>query len=233
MSVTSTAVDEYTPPQVVDRLRDRVREFQGRVPDQLIVDTHTEAQRATNLLKMIADIRKDAEKDRKRETEPLVKRKRQIDGSFKEVIDPLTQTEQVIKAGLLGYQQEQRRIQQEAERKALEAARQAEADAAAAALLSDDPAPVPAAPQPVVPAMRPTTVTTAVAQTSLRRTWKVEITDLRALCKAIADGDAPEGYVTGNATALRAALMALPEDQRKALAVPGVRFFQDEGIAVR
>lgn len=232
-TTTDTDLVQFKEPETVDVLRQRVRELAGQVPDQLVIGTHSEAQHATELLTAVKRVASDAEAERKQVTRPFVDEKRFLDETYKTVTAPLSQAERVIKAGILGYQREQDRLRQEEQRKALEAAAEQRKDAAAAAFLTgQEPSQEVLAPV-VVPPPAPRTITTGVGQASVRKTWKVEVQDLRKLCEAIATGKAPIEAIAANEAFLRSCLMAQPEDQRAAFQVPGVRFYQEESVAAR
>jgi hypothetical protein len=230
----STEVARFTPPASVEEIRQRVEAMRDSVPDQLIVSTHSEAQHATALLKQVKGIAKDAERDRKAAKQPLLDEGRFIDSSFKDVTEPLGDAERVIKAGLLGYTREQERKEAERRQRELEAQQAAQRDREAIAMLTGEeqqPATeIETAPQPE---RRVTTITTGAGQSMVRKVWKVDITDIKVLCAAVASGEVAVQSVEGNATFLRAMLMGLPEDQRKDFTVPGVRFWQDDSLAVR
>lgn len=62
-----------------------------------------------------------------------------------------------------------------------------------------------------------------------QKKWKAEVLDLKALCRAVADGKAPEAYVEANMTALRKRAQA----DGPAFNVPGCKATQDTGITIR
>lgn len=86
--------------------------------------------------------------------------------------------------------------------------------------------------EPVV-APTPPRITTGAGSASVRKNWKVEVEDVRALCAAVAAGDLPVQAVAPNVAFLRSMVTNTPKDQREALRVPGVRFYADESLAVR
>ena len=64
---------------------------------------------------------------------------------------------------------------------------------------------------------------------SFKKVWKGEVTDLLALCKAIAEGRAPANLISINQTALN----AFAKGVKDTMAVPGLKFFEDTEMAVR
>jgi hypothetical protein len=78
-----------------------------------------------------------------------------------------------------------------------------------------------------VPAPAPSYV--APKGISRPKTFVAEVTDLRLLCRAIADGKAPVHYVSANMTALN----QLARAQQSALVLPGVRAIPSTGVSAR
>jgi hypothetical protein len=64
---------------------------------------------------------------------------------------------------------------------------------------------------------------------STPKTFVAEVTDIRLLCRAIADGKEPAHYVTPNMTALN----QLARAQKNAMALPGVRAILSTGVSAR
>lgn len=150
---------------------------------------------------------------------------------------PLAEAEKHLKNEVSRWTIEQERLRREAERAAREEAerlaaealeRQIEEAESAGASVEEIAAicemPVAA---PVPPPPLPTfTQNTAV---STRKTYKTEVTDLKALCAAIGAGTVPANYVTPNMTALNARARA----DGATMNVPGVRVVVESGVAVR
>jgi hypothetical protein len=94
------------------------------------------------------------------------------------------------------------------------------------------PVPAPLRLAPEMPVYAPAPVTKRVIAPkglSSREEWKAEITSLPLLCKAIAEGRAPEHYVQANMTALNQMARA----NKNSLNVPGVRAVSSTGVAAR
>jgi len=62
---------------------------------------------------------------------------------------------------------------------------------------------------------------------SIRETWSAQVTDLRALCRAVADGKAPLAYIEANMTALNAQARSL----KKELNIPGVKSVSSQSMS--
>lgn len=69
----------------------------------------------------------------------------------------------------------------------------------------------------------------APAGVSTTQRWKAEVTNLQLLCRAIAEGKVPVGFVDANMTALNAMARA----NKQALNVPGVRAVADTTVSAR
>lgn len=175
--------------------------------------------------------------------EPMVKK---AHAAWKEVLAqkqkleaPALEAERALKSTMAAWDQEQRRLArvaeataaQEAQRLAdeakLQAALQAEArgDRQAAAKILDAPAP----PTPIIVPAAFTPPPPKAEGISFRTTYKVEVTDLRALVVAVAAGTASLSYLQPNLVALNQSARALKEEFQ----VPGVRVIEEHGAAVR
>lgn len=234
MAVTEEITTTFKEPASVAQIRERVRSFVGRVPDELIVSTHDEAQHATNLLVALRQIKTDAEQERKRVTKPLLDEKRFLDATYKMVVDPLDQAERVVKAGLLARQRKIEAAAAETRRQELaradEERKRQEADARAAEALGFVPTPTQAITVEMqAPPSR--SISTGAGTTTFRKVWKIEVEDIRELCAAIAAGAVPTTFVEADSQAIRAALMAHPAEERGSYHVPGIRIYQDDTVA--
>jgi hypothetical protein len=151
----------------------------------------------------------------------------------KNVCAPLDKAEQIIKAKLSAYTQEQqrirlaeeRRLREEAEREAaLEREREIEAAEALGASADEVQTLVEA---PLV--RRPVVLAPAPKQTGFtaRETWKAEVTDLSALIKYVSSRPELSNLVMANMPAIN----ALARSMRGAFAIPGVRVYNESNIA--
>jgi len=145
---------------------------------------------------------------------------------------PLAEAEQILKRGLVAWDTEQERLRREEEQRlqerarveeearraqeaaALETAANATGDEslrAEAEQLINEPS---AAPAIALPRSTP-----KVAGLSYRENWTAQVIDLRALCRAIADGQQPTTLVV----ACQPALNQLARALKAQLRVPGVK----------
>lgn len=155
----------------------------------------------------------------------------------KKLLEPLNVAKGIIKARLVGWTQEQERIRLEAQRKAEEEARileeeqrlqlAAEAEEAGAPeetvqeILEMPTVMVP------VPVVRPTFQRAPGVSTSQR--WKAQVVDIRALCRAVADGRASTELVQPNLVALNNMARAM----KQTMNIPGVKAVPETTVAVR
>ena len=151
----------------------------------------------------------------------------------KEKVAPLLDVERTVKTRMLQYETEQRRIKAEQEARLRAEARKIEEEARlkeAARLEAEGrqkeaerliEAPIFTPPVTVAPPPP------RVQGISVRETWSCEVDDLRALCRAIADGSAPTSYVTPSMTALNAIARA----QKEGFSIPGCRAVVTKQVA--
>lgn len=122
-------------------------------------------------------------------------------------------------------QAEEARLREEArkaeEERRLQEAIQAEAEGnkeEAAAIIEE---PIAFTPPPVVPSAAP-----KVSGTSVKGTWKARTLDLKALCKAVAEGKAPIMCIQANETFLNAQARA----GKGSIRYPGVEMYEDKSL---
>lgn len=172
---------------------------------------------------------KEALKQKADAEAPLIEAERYLNGQV---------TAYTIKQNTLREQEEemlrQKAIKQEAERRqkeeierlaqaaALEASgAKEEADALVAEAIEENEKPFEVHVGPVtIPIVKPVGM-------ALKEYWKAEVTDLKALCKAIGDGKCPVLYVEPNMTALNGMARSL----KKEMNVPGVKAVSSSSMA--
>lgn len=162
----------------------------------------------------------------------------------KRLLDPLQKAEAALKTGIGEWERRQKWLRQEEQRQLEEAQRQADEEAriarahAAAANGAAQEAIEEILETPVVQAAAVVAPTFAKAKGVATRTvWHAEVTDLRALCRAIADGKvavvdgavAIPPLVQANLPVLNQMARALKEN----FAVPGCRAVAETDVAVR
>jgi hypothetical protein len=203
-----------------------------------IIKTPADAQRIASLRKDIKLKYKLIEDKRKSQTGPLDLTKKRIMDFFRKPLDLLDQTDRILGAKWLAYDQavreaaaaEQRRINAEAaerERKEKEKlAKQAEkAEASGKAEKAEElrqRAEEYVAPPPAIVAPPP-----RAEGSGIQTRWEAEVTDIRALCLAVAEGRTPAENILPNQKALNQQAVAL----KSGLSIPGVRAISRE-IAV-
>lgn len=149
-------------------------------------------------------------------------------------LDPLTDAQKAVKKLMSDYDQEQDRIRQEEQRRLEEEARKAEeerrlqeaimaeeeakasgatkeeAEQEAAAILEE--------PVTVAPVIVPKATPKLQGGPVYREVWSARVTDIRALCRAVADGRASTECVMGNMPVLNKMAVAL----KQTMQIPGV-----------
>jgi hypothetical protein len=189
---------------------------------------------AADELKAIKSRATALDEQRKAITKPLDEAKAAVMALFKPPLEVLTRAEGIIKTKMLGYQQEQQRIQREAQ---LQAEREAQAirdEAArkAAALEAEGKAGEAAVQRQVsemVVAAPPAVVAEApkAAGVSVRSSVEFEVTDLLALVQHVAQHPELLALVTADSVKLRAYVKGLGT----ACKLPGVRVFEKASLA--
>lgn len=157
-------------------------------------------------------------------------------GLLKEADQPLETAEAAIKRVIASWDQEQQRIERERLRLAEEEARrQAEEERLANAVAVEETGAseeeveavleIPVAPLRVTqqPAYQ------RAAGTSVSYRWSGEVTDIKALCRAIADGKVPTNFVTANVAAINKMACA----QREMFNLPGCRAVKTPQVSQR
>ena len=145
---------------------------------------------------------------------------------------PLVQAEAAIKRSIGTWHAEEDRRRREEQRRLAEIARKAEEDArveeAAALEAAGEPElarhVIEAPPIVAAPILPPAPKADGV---SVRTLYRAQVVDLRALCKAVAEGTAPVALVVANEKALNQMAVAL----REGFHVPGCRVVTETSVA--
>ncbi len=197
----------------------------------LTIKNQPDLERAADLRKTVKEMSKTIEEARKRITTPLDAAKKAVMDLFRGPAEKLEIAEKKINSAMITYTTEQERIQREQEeklrrqaeaeerrkreafeeraRKATEAGKTGKAEE-----LRQKAAEV----QVVAPTLAPTVQ--KVAGLSFRENWSAEVTDLKALVKAVAEGKAPLNFLIPNSTTLNAQARATKDS----LPFSGVKF---------
>jgi hypothetical protein len=154
----------------------------------------------------------------------------------KRLLDPVQEAKIILRRSIADWETEQERIRREEERKAAAAAAREEEEMRLAMALeagelgaSEETIDLIAMtelplPRPVVP---PTF--RRAAGISTRVTYRAEVVDIKAVCRAVADGKLSPEYVLPNQPALNRRAAA----EKESLQIPGVRIVRDTGITTR
>ncbi len=143
----------------------------------------------------------------------------------KSFLDPAKKLFDIIVSKTSSYRQaEQRRIDAETAKRDAELGKQAEAERARQAALAEfDDEPEQAEQilqqEVFVPPAAPVAEIPKTEGVTDRRTWGAEVTDIRALARAVADGTVPAEYILPNEPVLNAQARAMKD----ALTIPGVK----------
>ena len=134
------------------------------------------------------------------------------------VLDPVVTAETRIGVLMVAYDDEQERQRRLDEKKAQEDAQLAEAQHYEA--LGDTPAMEATLDGNGVVQVKVNSVVPKIAGISFRETWSAEVTDLRALVKAVAEGKAPLAYLQANSIAINQAARSLKTELNT---IPGLK----------
>lgn len=154
----------------------------------------------------------------------------------KKFLDPLVTAKSTIKRAISGWEIEQRKIREEAEREAREKARKEEEEIRLAKALEAEKAGKSEAEVEKIidtPAeIKVELVKPAFEQSSRVKTreyWKAEIVDIKALCQGIADGKVDPECVLPNMPYLN----AMARGSKGAMLAPGVKAVKETSIVTR
>lgn len=202
--------------------------------NSFIIDSPVMYEMAGDELKTIKAKYKLLEDQRKAITQPMDAAKKQVMDLFRKPLEMLEQAEGIIKRTMLAYQNEQRRLQAEAQRKIDEAAaaeRQRMAEQAKAAEQTGDVASAvalqSAADMVVAPTVKMEPAKVSGISTTVR--WSAEITDKIAFLQhALAHPEFMEA-IDINMKPLNQMAVALKDK----LNIPGVKAVSTESISAR
>jgi hypothetical protein len=202
--------------------------------DALTIETSEQLDASGGLLTTIKARQKALSNLRLSITRPMDQAKKRVMEVFQPTVGRLASAERTIKDAVLTYTQEQERQRRVAQAK-LDAAAAAERehlqkqadqhratgrDGRAETLEQRaETVEAPTVAQPEVPS----------GAVHLRTTWHAEVTDLAALAKACAEGQAPLELIQPNMAVLNAQARTF----KGALALPGVQAVSEEGVTAR
>lgn len=211
-----------TPTAVIEQVEEKALS----VPDQarlVVIKTNDDYISADNVLTAWRQIENEVHSAFDPIVESAHKAHKEAVSQRKKYLDPIEQGRAILKPKMAEWQWEQERIRQEAERKAQEAARKAAEESALQAALAAEQAGEKEVAEAIMaePVAAPTVViakTTPKVATTFRTVWFAEVTDLKALCKAIAEGKQPIALIEPNMVALNKMATALKSN----MAIPGI-----------
>jgi hypothetical protein len=189
-------------------------------------------------LKRVKGLARELSEKRLAITRPIDAAKKAVMDFFREPEQFLADAERIIKRGVLAYQDEQDRKAREEQRRLEEIARkeqeklQRQAEKRAErqeAKGNADRAEEIRAAVPVISTPIVVPQPTKVAGIAVRETWSAEVTDIKALCRAVADGAAPANLVEPNMKVLNTLARSLKAEMR----FPGVRAVSEKGLSAR
>jgi hypothetical protein len=200
----------------------------------LVIDSPIMFEMAGEELKTIKQKTKQLEDQRKAITQPMDKAKKEVMDLFRKPLEMLEQAEAVLKRSILAYTQEQRRIQQEAQRKADEAAaaerRRIEEEAKAAEKTGDvETAAVMQSAASMVVAAPVKTEAPKVAGVSTTTRWTAEVTDKVEYIKHVLAHPELIDTITIDMRPLNQMAVALKDK----LSIPGIRPIANESVSAR
>jgi hypothetical protein len=155
----------------------------------------------------------------------------------KKVQGTLPTGEQILRTMIGAWEQAQERIRQEAERKAQEEARKREEEARLALAVQAEQAgateetveEIIATPLPAPVLVAAPTFQRAEGYSKPVERWKAELVDIKALCRAVAEGKASTEFVQANLPALNSLARAM----KGTFNIPGCKAVIDTSISVR
>lgn len=172
--------------------------------DALTIESQDQYAYADKVLSLIATKEKEVEAKRKAVTGPINQALKEVNSWFKPVGIRLTQAKNGLKHKMLAYRAEVDRKTKEAAKVAAEAAQAGRFDIV----------------QQQAAAM---TVAPSAVNTTVRKTWNFRVDNLAAL---------PVEYHLPNEREIRRAMRSMV-DRGQTPELPGVTFYQEEGLAVR
>lgn len=230
------AIPQGTEIQVIES---KANDIVGRA-NALTVTSQKEYDGCAEFLRAIKGLKKEIDTTFDESIKKAHEAHKAIVAAKKAHYDPLDNAERIIKQKSIAWYQEEKRKQEEEQRKADEAARKAEekrkAELEAQAKRHEENGNLEKAEERRAMAEE-VHVPTPIIQNRVEKaegqaivtTWRAEVTDLFALCNAIARGELPETVVAPVQKELNA-LARTWKDKRK---FEGVRFVKEETMSVR
>jgi hypothetical protein len=193
------------------------------VASHLKVSSPQELANATDVVKLIKTRHNAIEEERTTLVKPLNDTVKRINDRFKTILAPLAEAEVGVKSKMLAYQQEENRKAEEARREAERKAREdAERIAKEQASLAPNSPPPMVEVAAILPPPPPQTTRGAFGSTStLKKVWVYEVEDIQKLAAARPD------LVMVDAAKINGLIRGVGGE------IPGLKIYQKETIAVR
>jgi len=230
----STEIQTLETPEV-KRMEQTALAWPDRARAITITDQDT-YNKAAMVLVEIVRLRKDIKAHHKPIKDATNKAHKEAVAAEKKLLEPIAQAESIIKGTVGQWDAEQERLRlaeqrrlQEAQRKAGEEARLALAAEAEANGATDETV------EEILdtPVVQPAIVAKPTFQkangVSRQERWGAEVVDIKALCRAVADGQAAPTMVLPNMVALNSMARAM----RSTFNVPGCKAVTTTSVAVR
>lgn len=172
---------------------------------------------------------KALEELRKKTLKPFDDGRKGVQALFTPALDALKEADDIVERGMLDYRAAEQRAAQDAARAEAERLRAEQEALAAMAEQCGDPETAEDLRGQHVHVHVPVAAPVAAEGAWPTTRWHAELTDIIALCKAVADGTAPADLVQLNQPAANRLASAL----RDAVSYPGLRFVSTTSLAVR
>lgn len=199
-----------------------------KLAQAIVVTDDDEEAMAIDTVSRIKKFSKETEDARTEKVDPFNLFVKRVNNMFKPITVSLEKAEAMIKTKILAYQREKEVARQKAEaekrKQYEEELRKAEEEAK-----KNGTGEIKTVSIPVVTLPDENTKRGSVGAASKSKTWKAEITDLPAFLRAVADGKAPADSVEVKIGVLN----RLAAINKRDGVVPGVRFFEEEGLRIR
>ncbi len=200
--------------------------------EQLVITNDEEYQAAVSGLQYLKGKFRDIDGKRAELKKPILEAARSVEDFFRNPLASLTRAETILKRKILAYQQEQERKRREEQARLDEQARKEQAKLAAQAQRAADAGKIEKAEvlqQRATTVVAPTVMRAApkVQGLSTRKTYSIEVTDIKALCKAVAEGRAPASFVEANLQVLNAQARSLKSE----FVCDGIKVIESDSLA--
>lgn len=222
-------------PQEIEVLEEAALAWPDRAK-AIVISDQPSYDKAALVLGDIVDLRKKIIAHHKPIKEATNNAHKTAVAAEKKLLEPIQNAERIIKDAIGDWDREQQRLLQEEQRKLQEAQRKADEEARLALAAEAE---ANGAPEETVDEILETTVVQpalvvqptyqAARGVSTQQRWKAQVTDIKALCRAIADGKAAVTLVQANMPALNNMARAM----RESFNIAGCKAVTETVVGVR